>query len=480
MYKNNLLSSLTKYHENNKSELYEKCLRTIDSTPYDENGLLYILPKNTYLLECVHFTICNNASKYHIYLYNKKKTNCTNFIIKLNKTTTHKLLSFFKISSNIKFKTINNNTIMNIIISDKNIAFNDTFYEFENIRQLCEMDFSNDPENLLLMLMIHNITGYGFKHNLCIPNMIIKNNNMTVYNDNNLNKLYNKLHSELKNIYDVNLPIDNIKKILKKCHMHGFDIYKGIPTYNHDTDIVKKFHLDVKRHIYNKYCKNIDMLFDNGCGRLTDLFYWNDAGIKNVFCVEPSKDSIQSGKDRLERVKNKIKSKILVVEGVGDIDWSTEQKYNEIIKHKYDVITFQFTIHYMINNLQTLIKNLLSISKHNTKIIITCMDGNLIHDELNKKDKIEVRNDKNEIIFAISDMPDDNILVYLKGGYGMEHGSIEKIVNISKLIKIFNENGFILKERKPFLEYNSIIKDVMTPTQKNISKYYSSVVFEYK
>jgi hypothetical protein len=62
----------------------------------------------------------------------------------------------------------------------------------------------------------------------------------------------------------------------------------------------------------------------------------------------------------------------------------------------------------------------------------------------------------------------------------MEHGSIEKIVNVNKLSKIFTENGYKQLERKPFLDYNSRIKDQMTTIQKNVSKYYTSIVFEYK
>lgn len=476
MYKNNLLNSITKYSKNNPQiEFYKKCIENLNKISYDENDLLYLTPKNKYVLESIKYTICDNPSKYHIYLYNKKKKKCTNYAVTMNDKTKN---TFFKDIPKINFKSIKGLNIINIVITSRPIKFDDIFYEFDDVNQLCKYD-PNDSNNFAMMIAIKKIFGYTFNDNVCLPNMIIKNDIMTVFNDETINTLCEKTQKDLKNIYDIDMSLVETKKHLYKCHAHGFDIYKGIPNRDPDTDMIKKFHLDVKRNIYNKYCRNINFLFDAGCGRLTDLFYWNEAGIKNVYCVEPSKDSILSGKERLAGVKNKIKTKILVIEGVGDSNWGTDQKYNEIIKNKYDVITFQFTIHYMLDKFDILMKNLLAISKHGTKVIVTCMDGNLINEELNKTDKIEVRNNNNEIIFAIADAPNDNILVYLKGGYGMEHGSIEKLVNVNKLSKIFTENGYKQMERKPFLEYASRIKDQMTTIQKKVSKYYTSIVFEF-
>lgn len=474
MYKNNLLNTITKYLKNNPQiDFYKKCIENLNKISYDENDLLYLTPKNKYVLESIKYTICDDPSNYHIYLYNKKKKNCTNYAVIMNDKTKN---IFFNDIQKINFNRKKGLNIINIIIANRPVKFNNSFYEFDNVKYLCKYDPNN---NFTLMIAIKKIIGYTFNDNICLPNMIIKNDKMTVFNNDTIITLCEKIQKELKNIYDIDMSLAETKKHLYKCHEHGFDIYKGLPDRDPDTDMIKKFHLDVKRKIYNKYCRNINLLFDAGCGRLTDLFYWNDAGIKNVYCVEPSKDSILFGKERLSGVKNKIRTKILVIEGVGDKDWRTDSKYNKIITNKYDVITFQFTIHYMIEKFDILIKNLLDISKHGTKVIITCMDGNLINEELNKSDKIEVRNTKNNIIFAIADAPNDNIIVYLKGGYGMEHGSIEKLVNLNKLSKIFIENGYKQIERKPFLEYNSHIKDQMTTIQKNVSKYYTSIIFEY-
>lgn len=470
MYKNTLLNSASKYLSHNKN-FYDKCIEALNKISY-ENELLFITPKNKYVLECMKCAICDNPVQYHIYVYNKKKSNCTNYQIKV----TDKIKNvFFNELPKIHFKNSGDLILMNIIIADRQIAFNDISYEIKDIDKWCTYS-TNDYAKLFV---IKKIFGYSFSDTACFPNMTIQDNNLVVFNDRTIDDIYKKIEIEVRDIYGLTVSRHEIKKYISKCHEHGFDIYNGVPEKSADTEIVKKFHLDVKRTIYNQYCRGINNLFDAGCGRLTDLFYWNEAGIKNVYCVEPSKDSIQSGKERHSKVKNKIRTNVLVVEGVGDTDWSADKKYAEINNKKYDVITFQFTFHYMIDKLNVLMKNLTNISKHGTKIIITCMDGNLIHNDLNKHEKIEVRNNKNEIIFAINDTHDDNILVYLKGGYGMEHGSIEKIVNIDKIIKIFAEHNYKLIIRKPFLEYDSHIKNQMSPAQKNISKYYTSVIFEY-
>jgi hypothetical protein len=116
------------------------------------------------------------------------------------------------------------------------------------------------------------------------------------------------------------------------------------------------------------------------------------------------------------------------------------------------------------------------------------MDGELIHNELKKYHKIEVRNDQ-EPIFAIVPLYDyksnmipdkSDILVYFKGAYGVASGSIEPLVNIKLLINELDKNAYKLLEMKKFLDYNSNNKNKMSNIQKRISYYYTSLIFEYQ
>jgi len=139
-----------------------------------------------------------------------------------------------------------------------------------------------------------------------------------------------------------------------------------------------------------------------------------------------------------------------------------------------------------MNNIDLIIKNLDKVIKKGTKIIITCMDGNKIQNEFVRFGKVEVRNNQ-EPIFAIvpfykvSDKiheKDNNILVYFKGAFGVSSGSLEPIIDINKLINIFEKNNIKLIERKNFADYNIPIKSKLYPNQLKVSSYYMSLIFE--
>jgi hypothetical protein len=208
---------------------------------------------------------------------------------------------------------------------------------------------------------------------------------------------------------------------------------------------------------------------------------WNRVGVKNVVGIEPSVESIKNGIKKIEKFGTK--TKITMINGIGDTDWKANDKYNEIFKHKYDIITFNYTLHYMINSIDVLVKNLLQVVKSGTTVIITCMDGNMIQNEITKNKKVEVRNNQ-EPIFAI--MPTDeyssdkSVIVYFKGAYGVASGSIEPLVDVNATIDILRKYGFTLIERKNFLEYNSKYKNEMSSVQKRVSGYYISLIFKYK
>lgn len=342
-----------------------------------------------------------------------------------------------------------------------------------------------NPNSMADLIMFEKINGYKLGESLCIPNITIRQGKLTVFDEKTINNIHLVVKEKVKEFYDYDIPLQKVKNILKRCNLQSYNIYKGKNIYDPDTSIIKRFHLDVKQQIFYKYCKNIDYLLDVGSGQLTDARFWNKVGIKNVICIEPSIDSIKKGLDRLE--KYGTATNIKLINGVGDVDWKSDKKYAPIFANKYDVITFQYTIHYMIYNIDILINNILQVTKKGTKIIVNCMDGLLIHNKLQKHGRIEIRNDQ-EPIFAIvplydhkqSNLPkNSDVLVYLKGAYGVASGSIEPLINTNALIKKFDENNYRLLEIKKFLDYNSQNKNKMSKIQKEVSSYYTSLIFEY-
>lgn len=333
-------------------------------------------------------------------------------------------------------------------------------------------------------IMMKKINGYDFGKSLCIPNMTIRQGKIIVFDDKKIQDMYKDIQKKLISYYNQRMEVDDIKHTLQKCNANAYDIYKGIQMHDPDTGLIKRFHLDVKQQIFSKYCKNVDYLLDIGSGQLTDTRFWNIVGIKHVIGIEPSLNSIKNGLKKLESYH--IDTDIDIINGLGDDIWKNDKKYNPIFEHKYDVITFQFMIHYMIKNIDDVLNNIKQVANPHAKIIITCMDGAKIHKKIHENKILEVRN-KEEPIFAVIPMydyklvslPDNNqSVVYFKGAYGVASGSVEPLVNIEKLISIFKEHNIKLVEIKPFLEYNSKFKNMMTPTQKSVSNYYTSIIFE--
>ncbi len=334
------------------------------------------------------------------------------------------------------------------------------------------------------LIMLKDINKINVGDKLCLPNITIRQGRLVVFYGKYLETYFNSLQKALKEYYNKDYSLDELKKLIKHCNAEGFDIYKGIMVKDPDTDIIKYFHIMIKKNILGQYARNINYLLDVGSGKLTDMRIWQENNIKNVVGIEPSIESIKMGEERLKQ--HGFTGKLDVINGVGNIDWTKDKKYKIALDNKYDVITFQFTLHYMMNEIDIVIDNLKKVMKSGTKIIITCMDGNKIHNDFKRYKHVEVRN-RQEPIFAIIPMyeardnipeKDNNIIVYFKGAYGVSSGSIEPIIDIEKLIKVFNENNIKLLEKKNFADYNIDIKKRMHPIQLRVSSYYMSLVFE--
>lgn len=334
------------------------------------------------------------------------------------------------------------------------------------------------------LLMLYDINGIDIRNKICLPNLAIRQGKIKVFFGEYLEIYFKTLQKSLKEYYNKDYTIEQLKKEIKHCNEMGFDIYKGEMVKDPDTDIIKFFHILIKKEILKKNASNCKYLLDVGTGKLTDMRIWDEYNIRNVVGIEPSAESLKLGEERVKKFG--FKGNLQLINGVGDDDWNSNQKYAQVLANKYDVITFQFTLHYMINNINTVISNLKKVMLPKCKIIVTCMDGNKIQNDFNKYGHIEVRN-KQEPIFAIFPIykgdtipeKDNNILVYFKGAYGVSSGSLEPIIDIKKLIEIFDKNKIKLIERKNFADYNIDIKKKIYPNQLRVSGYYMSLIFEY-
>lgn len=404
---------------------------------------------------------------------------------------------YTKDEKTLPYKKLWLSTVWPSLVGAKNmyeVICNPTFYfQFMGIK-FVSMDMninrflSRSNQSIVDLIMLEELNGVKLGAKLCIPNMTIRQGNVEIFDEKKINKLYLSIHDKLKKYYSRNMSIGDIKKRISKCSEKLFDIYKGEVIKDLDTALVKIYNQKVKFENYKKYATGAENLLDIGSGRLTDLRFWNSVGIKNAVCIEPSIHSIKKAYEQLNKFGSK--TNITIVNGSGDIVWKNDDKYHDVINKKYDVCSFQFSIHYLMNDINILINNIVPLLHNNSKIIITCMDGNKIHRDIrqSKNGRIEIRNNFEPLFviypyydfskFVIPDKPD--ILVYLKGSYGVSAGSVERLIDVDKLIQLFKKYNLNLVERTNFLDYNIKIKRQMNYNQKKISSYYISLIFDYK
>ena len=325
------------------------------------------------------------------------------------------------------------------------------------------------------LIMLEKINAYPLGPRLCIPNMTVRQGLMVVFDRKAIDKIQQSIQKKIKLYYDFDISLDEVKKMVDKCHVDSFKIYAGPVIRDPVAGLIKAFHLDVKDQLYQKYLKGASNLLDVGSGQL-DIKFWKRYHVSNVVGIEPSIESIKRG---LKKLENDSTVNVTIINGFGDVMWKNDETYKPVYLYTYDVVSFQYTIHYMVRNLDIVLSNIIPVMRTGSKVIITCMDGDKIRRELDKNTKIEIR-DRQEPIFYIRFYESkDDILVYFRGTYGVANGSVESLVDINRLVEIFKENNLRLLERKNFLEYNSKLKAKMIGIQKMVSSYYVSLVFEF-
>ena len=316
-----------------------------------------------------------------------------------------------------------------------------------------------------------------------MPNLNVRSGVVTIFSDKHIDQMYHSISARLKKWYHENYQYNDIKKMITRCALKNEEIYEGYAAYDNETGIIRKFHRSASMTYIQNNARNVNYLLDVGSGKISDINTWKYANIRHVVGVEPSHASVLKAR---ERIKKERAYNIDVVEGYGDEDWNNP-KYNIVTKNKYDTITFNFTIHYMIKNIDQLMKNISDVSKQGTKIIVFCLDGKSIYDVLKQSGKLEVviNNDPIWGIYQYNQkaneqtMPDIfEIMAYFRGTYGVQNGSIEYLVNTDKLIDTFKHNGFRLLESRKFDTIRNKNSEKMSKIQLTVSKYHMVIIFQ--
>lgn len=302
--------------------------------------------------------------------------------------------------------------------------------------------------DVYLLKIINNMDCFN---KLCVKNITFNKGKTTINNNKSIELMYENIHNFAKKSYNIDIPISYIKQHLVKCTDKFDTIYKNKVKYIDPlTREQIKTHRQMSNHYIFKYGRNKENLLDMGSGKLSGSWIYSKANIKNVHGVEPSIYSVELAK---EMVKKNRKTNFTLINAFADKPLN--------INVKFDVITFIFTIHYMLKNLNVVINNIKKLSKPGTIIIITCVNGDKIVEKLSNMESYEIKY-YNSVYWGVykfnsKDIKNDAVLFYMKDVYGLEMGSEEYLVPVNNLIEQFQKNSIKLKYSNSFKnEYSKI------------------------
>ena len=275
------------------------------------------------------------------------------------------------------------------------------------------------------------INGIDFTEDICIKDLVKHKGSVIIRTESDIKNMYKLIQGYLKK-YKIEVSLSFLNKHFIKCSSKFNTIYKR-RVLNSDPLIREQigFHRKISQKYIFKYGYDKDYLLDMGSGKLSGSYIYKNAKIKNVFGVEPSIYSVKMAYDTAKKYPS---VNFTIINDYADKPLK--------IKQKFDIITFIFTIHYMMKNINVVIDNIKNLANSGCKIIITCVNGNKVK-SLMKNKKYEIKHN-NDTYWGVYDIGKSEYMFYMKDVYGLELGSKEQLVDVKKLIKIFKTNSINL------------------------------------
>lgn len=243
------------------------------------------------------------------------------------------------------------------------------------------------------------------------------------------------------------------------------------------------FHNNIKRNLYDKYLKNTNNLLELASGKCGDLHKWINSNIKNVDGFDYCYNSLQECKKRIDGIDKNLHNRFKFY----NVDLTSHNLNLDIFENdKYDNACCHFAIHYFLKSKQTF-ENLFNILNKSLKkdglFICTFIDDNELYKLFNNNSS-KCYELNNEILYYLKrydfSNPEYNnkIDIYLNGQNYLSSGSNEFIIDYSKFIKNFENNGFELIDSKLFKDIENTYN--MQEYEKNISYLNRYCVFRLK
>ena len=224
---------------------------------------------------------------------------------------------------------------------------------------------------------------------------------------------------------------------------------------------MRKYHNNIKRNIYNKYCKNKSIL-ELAVGKAGDLHKWKSCNIKKVVGYDINSDSIKEAKRRVSEYSKKFQEKIIL--SVKDLT-----KEQVVLSEKIDIVSCMFAFHYFIKDLDLILESIKVNLKKDGYFIGCCFDGDKI--------KKRLKNPFNDTNFNISQIDNERISVLLKETTVLNTSEQEYLVDFKEICVKMEKSGFKLIEFVHFDAYN-YQEFNLSETEKDTS--FLNVLFVFK
>ena len=254
---------------------------------------------------------------------------------------------------------------------------------------------------------------------------------------------------------------------------------------------LRKFHQYIKSNYLNKYFIG-GTIIDVGSSNLKSLKFWiNLQNVRHIYSLEPSEELYNIGFKTCMR-NQFSKKNVTFIRATGEDNWSdgsaafntsSENKLINMKNNKADLITFEFSFHYLVYNIDMVINNIKNFSKSGTKIIIHTLNGDLIKERLRDQEKFIVYRDDEEVFYLQKLYNNEDQLkkinVYFKGVTGLDNIISEDIVEQDYLYEKFSNDSFDLTEYSEFPD-NFNDDYVLEQHERDISSLYVTYVFTLK
>jgi len=335
------------------------------------------------------------------------------------------------------------------------------------------------PSAFVDLIMLNKIN--GFESDPCFPNLTIRQGKIMIYDNKMIEKKLRTVCNYFYHWHNMHMCLNKLKKKIPRCTELPHHIYKKIPEKNPHTSLITYYNNSTMKYYIKKYLLG-EKILDIGAGRLRDMFFYDRIGIKHLVAIEPSSISLEEGKKAHK--KRHLKIRLDAVQGYGDEDWTKADVYKVVLNNKpYKHILLKFTIHYMIKKIDTLLNNIKQVAD-DTTIVVGLLDGNLIEQKIADTGRYEVFVG-DEPLYGIYRMDPDGaykkIMVYFKGVYGVESGSIEYLVDINDVVDKFKNAGFRLIDNKSLVEVEhptlNKIRGKFSDAQRKVSELHRVLVF---